>query len=593
MANKSVSAETEVIEAIEEEVPSPEIVFLYPSGIENGSSFPVGEYIYFTMTGNLTLFGNDDTTFWLKMWFDDDMDFSTNYHEGYGTWSIHPSNTKNIALNQWHTLNADMIWSNGSTGELIYSSHSNITIFADPYFFDEPLSFEPINYPNNSIIPLANITSKERGSLPMFKATGWTTGEMSDIPFMDSNWDDIPIGRPVNAEYVWDDGDTWNNLTTKSDFYYEHNVFVMKGKDLQLSEGLHTLTVRIANDTHSENHTFVYTLTESIFDYDHWYFWSDAEEGDMFYLTGNRTIILQNHTSDGKDIIKEAIYNLNDGEGNHTLSGDRFRLPIWNSSYAGPRYISYWLKVENYTASGGSSFWGSSVWTPEFRLGYTYDHIIPQVNLDYPTNDTGKAGIIPLIWSLDTLNGGWWNYSDYRFNVYYETDILSPTLVKEEWSPITKYTHTVMWKESKWYYNSAFKMWQKSAPALFSFEFNLTEAVESIGMGARSVQDTSQIRFIIEETTTQATYNESAGFGASSYASVSSGEPIKSATSGWISAVFSAYSAVGQTTSTDISSDRTDMPPDGKSTTGAPVPFGTPLVIFIAIMVLSLTKRED
>jgi len=105
----------------------------------------------------------------------------------------------------------------------------------------------------------------------------------------------------------------------------------------------------------------------------------------------------------------------------------------------------------------------------------------------------------------------------------------------------------------------------------------------------RNLQESSQIRFIIEETTTQTVYNESelAGSGASSYAMCSSSsEEVNSVITDWIYVFFGGFVAQAPLPGAGV--------PSGEPTTyEAPIPFGSPFLILMGIIVLSMRKRRQ
>jgi len=327
--------------------PLPTIVFLYPSGLENNSDFLPGDYIYFTLTGNLSLYsmnqlGDSDSEFTYQVeyqWNDlDPIDYwqTVELHDGIGVISPFAS-TYASELDVWHSLsfriysiNRTMTISGDNSWEkstVILENTETYNLYANSSLISyNPLSITPISFANDSVINVNDIM--------YFQAEG------SKLVF-DSFWSDrsVPTIRPVVCYYKWDTDVQWDNNTQSFNDYVNtpFNVFEFVST---YSSGDHVLYLKIENDTDSVTYDFHFTASD--------------------------TVIV-------------------------------------------PSTENYW--------------WENT-------------EIDPQIELYYPLNDVSKSGLVPIIWSLDTLSEGFVNYSTYKFDLYYETDVIDKTLIVSDYNPL-------------------------------------------------------------------------------------------------------------------------------------------------------------
>jgi len=544
MLSNPVSAETEGIGRIENELISlPEIIFLYPEGLENGSSIPLREYIYFTFSGNLSDIARSETNaFNVSYCWNNGLVYNTDQNFGYGNgiWVIEPYNSPIDQYDQWHNLTVSVDFANDSY-EFINQ------FYADSLYYNEPLSITPINYPNNSFISL------NENNLPMtFKATGFITGNSTELVVEHStgydNYVDIPMAIPVNASFRVDDSPTWTELTSII------NNFFSIYPECVSTAGNHTIHIKITNDTHSIETKYNYTFIAK----------TVADNSPDTYLRIGRQDLAHYHWSTGQAVKVvnnfnpfNLTYNFNDGTGNHTLTeptnftdgtiGYAIDIPAWSSDYAGWHVFSYWCDNELYP-------------TQEFRFPYCFETVIPQIDLKFPVMSKEiSIGSIPIIWSLDVANGGWWNYSSYKFDLLYDTDVKTDNLYLSNFSPIESHTYQPLSQNKYWYFKSFFNNYKQSYPALYSLSFDLESVFtikESVGIASQTLEP-SQIRFKIIEKTTNTEFNTSLSIKAKI---TQSAEGIASAQSNWINimASYSAVAVVGDTDSSDIPNSNTN-----------------------------------
>jgi len=550
----------------------PQIVFLYPTGITNGSTIPLREYIYFTFSGNLSdLSRIESNAFGIQYRWNRGTWYSVDQKFGYGNgvWVIEPFTSPISEYDQWHNLTISVQFD-----LTIYTYF--FQFYADPLYYNEPLSITPINYPNGSSLSL-NINSE-----PMtFRATGFRVGNSTKLVVDKStgyeDYANIPMAIGVKAEFRFDNETEWRTLWEE-----RFNVFILHFPNYEdyPSAGWHTLHIRVSNDTHSLEKSYTYNFLEpTITELQPESMWAVQKYGDLFYWSTGENIMVVNIWG----ISFDLTYDWNDGTGIHTLTnctvfpsgfaGYNLTVPAWNTSFAGWHYLSYWCD------NGIDA-------VEENRYSFCYETVIPQIDLKFPipTNDT-SISVIPIVWSLDVYNGGYWNYSDYKFDLYYDTDLTTDNLYLANFTNI-EYTVTNPLAQNKyWYFKSFFNNYKRSYPALFSLAFDLESvfSAESVGSGAQNDSPT-QIKFKIVEKTTNTQFNSTVSI-KSKISQSSNG--IQSAQSDWIN-IQSAYSAVAPTITSELTSnpDATDTP-----TSPANVPFGM-IGTLLAFALLYSKKRK-
>jgi len=548
----------------------PQIVFLYPTGITNGSTIPLREYIYFTFSGNLSdLSRIESNAFGIQYRWNRGTWYSVDQKFGYGNgvWVIEPFTSPISEYDQWHNLTISVQFD-----LTIYTYF--FQFYADPLYYNEPLSITPINYPNGS-----DFVSNEKNYPIVFKATGFRTGNSTTLVVDKSTGYDkyvnIPMAVYVKPEFRFDNETEWRRLS-----YRYFNLFYLN-PDFYPSVGWHTLHIRVSNDTHSLEKSYIYNFLEKTIPDNSPpdSFWSAQNYNDAFYWSTGQTVYLISPWGTPFNLT----YDWNDGTGNHTLTdwvdfgdgsvGYPLVVPAWNTSFAGWHYLSYWCDNGNYPVE-------------EERFPYCYETVIPQIDLKFPipTNDT-SISVIPIVWSLDVFNGGWWNYTSYKFDLYYDTDLSTDNLYLANFTNIRYTVFNPLAQNKYWYFKSFFNNYKRSYPALFSLAFDLESvfSAESVGSGAQNGSPT-QIKFKIVEKTTNTQFNSTVSI-KSKISQSSNG--IQSAQSDWIN-IQSAYSAVALTITSELTSnpDTTDTP-----TSPANVPFGM-IGTLLAFALLYSKKRK-
>lgn len=143
--------------------------------------------------------------------------------------------------------------------------------------------------------------------------------------------------------------------------------------------------------------------------------------------------------------------------------------------------------------------------------------IDPQIKLVYPLNDVTKAGLVPIIWSVDTLNNAlFYNYSTFRFDLYFETATLTKTLIVSDYNPLDiiyerkldQLTHdNPLFHSLLTHYSSGID------PLGIGYEFDAEIIFKDVGTGSSiSEEELEVIYFTIEETTTNTTISASLNF---------------------------------------------------------------------------------
>jgi hypothetical protein len=362
--------------------------------------------------------------------------------------------------------------------------------YADPALIEyEPFSITPINYPNNSIFPF---WYGDENEFPTFKATGVNLTESSLMG-------DHVARKPLNCTYKWDDWgwrvpyQTFIRGGERLDYCsYHGNVFSFKDHYFNPDGQNHTLLIRLANDTYNETYRFIYTIinVDDAFwsiGSDYYLGFGDPDKHTTYgprgnhHLSPNETLRFANFAN-----YTTLIYDWHDGSGNHTVDWStpevEIRAPDFPFNETGFRYISFWYEKEG-------------IWSTEKRFVYFYDRLIPELELIYPVNDSSlKEIFVPIIWSLKTYQQSFWDYSQYKFNVYYQLPAQEPVLLKSNYNPIVYETKTKINQNIYWYLKNHINYYLNcSDPMLLGYEFY---APWEIRMNA------TKIRFIINETTT-------------------------------------------------------------------------------------------
>ncbi len=471
---------------------APEFLFFYPEGATNGSAFLPRDYIYFTLSGDLTDWNSSQ--YWIDYkWSCDDSPVGAHLHNGIGY--IRPRTSGKLIMNVWHELNVDI---RNEHIDLFFTSYQ---FYADPSLYEsQPFSVTPLNYPNNSVIPYWGGESFE---YPTFYVTGFTLVNESSLGQHISK-------MGLNCSYKWDDSDWWE---TKESFtrglpayvsYRNNVIFVRELKD-RADNNEHTLYIRLENGTHTDIYRFCYTILDYV---DLWWILRDDYflvfrpdkdvttygSGGNNHLSVNESAAFVNYGN-----YTTLTYNWHDGNGNHTttwndpiiiemggtepdqVNGVIIDSPDFPINETGFKYLSFWYE-------------NNSIWSPERRHVYVYDKIIPEINFIYPINDSVKIGMIPLIWSLDTVQRGFWDFSQYQFNLYYEIPNHEPILIESGYNPIVYETKTKINQNPYWYLKNMLNYYANcSDPMLLSYEFYIPEEL---------TENSYKVRFIIEETTT-------------------------------------------------------------------------------------------
>lgn len=563
------------VEVTQEKIPpAPQVVFLYPEGLQNGSSFLPGDYIYFTLSGNLSLINTPTSR-----------DYYVRYHwegENYGEgdwidsiWNasrpieprwhtstlydgiafITPLQTGLTRWDVWHNLTFEIYYDESIISVNTYQFYANSSLAVG-----EPLSVTPINYPNNSFIPH---TLGEYESYLVYQANGYILDQKT---FTTNR--ELPYAKQLNISYSWDNIN-WNIAS----FFYGYNpdpfnIFYVRFDDNNLEDNV-ALWIKLQNVTSSKIFRYNYSFFEPFsFIRNNWYVWSY----DFYWRMGeSKPLCVENTDSN-------VTYNWYDGTGNHTILSSQWIAGFhgWNGHYnltvpnlgsekSGPSYVSFWFNNGR-----------------EYRYSFIFESIDPQIKLIYPVNDMAKSGMIPIVWSLETLSGGFIDYSQYKFDLYFETDTINKTSVVSNYNPITSIDlfnengarYTKINQPAHQLFLSIFNYYRMGIdPMALGYEFDASILFNQGGTGSSIAEENStEVRFIIEETTTNTTYNSSLGINMK--VSGSGIEPIKSATSEWITVYYSPPSVITpEPTSVSSTSTKTTTEPED---TDPPIFIDTP-----------------
>lgn len=488
--------DTEVIktEITQAELPSaPQVVFLYPEGLKNGSSFLPGDYIYFTLTGDLSqLDALDDYYYVYYHWNEDTRPDSIDplwspvrLIDGIGL--LNPIFSGKSTFDVWHNLTFKIHWRDPVSREQVILDTDVFRFYANSSLLNEPISCTPINYPNNSIIP--------RRAVLMFDTTGYILSDYS-IGTVDRK----PLAMPLNILYKWDCQIQWNN--------YSNWQLGAIGVDSRFNRievsvsppaGEHNLYIQLKNLSTTKNYTYHYTMVDSyVNDVVCYYGGVTSDFYGVYWNSGDNVTFLLNDNAKHNNWRFNVTYNWRDGSGNRSLflveeKEITVMIPDFGSNGTGNRYLSIWINN-----------------TLENRIPFVFESIIPQIDLIYPLNDMAKSGMIPIIWSLKTQHRGFWDYSQYKFDLYFETATVTKTLIVSDYNPITEVTFNREHLSEYQTFCSLFNYYRTGIdPMVIGYEFDASILFDHVGEGSSIVEEENsiEVRFIIEETTTNTIWN--------------------------------------------------------------------------------------
>ncbi|MFX1252217.1 MAG: hypothetical protein ACFFCZ_11475 [Promethearchaeota archaeon] len=509
----------------EESSIGPQIVFLYPESLENGSNYWPGQYIYFTLGGNLSLIEFGDYVIYCN-WNNELLHKIGALHNGIGV--VPPDIIGEVTYNTWYTLTFQIYVVEGEylpeeTQTEYFVDTQVFSFFATPIIPYEPLSAIPVNYPNNSIV--YDVHTFQGEYILLFEVSGF------ELDYQEVLAGTASSPKEVTFEHRWDNQTEWMNTSVNTYrltgySYIPFNYFAVAPYSFR-DNGTHDLYIRLSNKTHSEIVHYRYTLIDINNVPEGWYIWNE----DFFWRVGDIKPFLVSDTS------YNITYNWNDGTGNHTISSEDW-LAGWGG-WAG----HYNLTVPNFgvekTGYGALTIWINE--DPPVRYAFSYETIIPQVDLYYPLDDSPKLGMIPVVWSLRVSGRGTFNYSQYRFALYYETDSHAKDLALDDYNPLAE-SHYQDWYKTSISEYHLFKSKLNleltgTDPMVAGYQFKISDYL--------SKNETEGLRFVINETTTNVAINASLRTVNKAIKNAdpnTTPDPIKSGISEWLVILYSDIS---------------------------------------------------
>ncbi|TXT58417.1 MAG: hypothetical protein BAJALOKI2v1_380028 [Promethearchaeota archaeon] len=479
----NVNIETENAEIYSKD---PNIVILYPKNLKNGSSYWYQENIYFTLGGNLSFAEYGDYVI-RYYWNDESKEIAGTLINGVG---IVYSPIGLLPFNTWCNLNFEIYYIEGKYKNQTLDNIFPLATHTFRFFLKhlvlwEPFGIVPVNYPNNSLVNEIGGANIEQRLI--FKTEGF------DIDLEAFSNGETVYARELNIEHRWDNQAEWMNasVNTARLFGYDYlpfNYWAIYPYNFQ-DNGTHDLYIKIFNSTHQEVFHFSYTIIERYIPKGY-YIWNE----DFFWRAGEIKPFLVSDTT------YNVVYNWNDGTGNHTI-----KSTDWQEGWGGYKGC-YNLTVPNLgienVGYGKLSLWVDN--TPRLEYAFSYETVIPQINLLYPPDNFPKQGMIPVIWSIQVCGRGRYNYDQYRFNIFYET------LENEKKPIILNFNPLIDANYSEWdkgdildyHLLKSLFLYDNTAidPMLVGYEFIIPNDL---------INQTEKIRFIINETTTNTVANSS------------------------------------------------------------------------------------
>ncbi|MFX0170426.1 MAG: hypothetical protein ACFE9L_00745 [Candidatus Hodarchaeota archaeon] len=529
---------------------TPQVVFLYPEGLQNGSSFsPATTHFYYTLTGNLSLIKQSEGIsdyYFIRFKRNKEAEWITgSIDDSIGSIDLRIPNSS--YLDVWHNITIETYTKGTST--LI--NNQSFQFFANSSLVDEPLDITLINYSNNSLIPYTDYKSTFH---LYFNVSGYTIEEGI---FNSTTYCPLKF-KEVKATYKWNDN-SWRQAQKPYDSM-TFNIFFL---DIQDIDGFNigtdsnaTLFIKLENNTHTQIFKYIFYFYAS--EYTEYYHYVWYGEHDKFYWRAG-----EQKTISVKNLSTTVIYNWHDDSGNHTIlptdwSGEyqsyighlNITIPNFSLNNVGYRYLSLWVNDN-----------------PEIRYTYGFEAINPQINIFYPNDDIPKSGIVPVVWSLRTLLYSDFDFRDFEFNLSYQLEgQLRILLVSDKgWLDSPDPRSNFDWFNSK-------------NILIIGFDFYPNVVFQEIP------ETTVQVRFIINELTTNTVFNQTVDI-QTKVAGLSS-EPIKSATSEWIT-IKSSYIAPSPNDPTE-----TDDQTSSDTHEGAPTPFSMIGVLIAIVSILFIKKKS-
>lgn len=499
----------------------PQIVLLYPESLENGSNYWPGEFIYFTLGGNLSLVEFGDYIIYYN-WNNDTRYKIGPLKNGIG---IVLEGTREVIFDAWDTLTFHIYLVNEDQKELLIYLQS-FQFYAKPDIPYEPFSVTPVNYPNNSVFYDLNYYQGEL--VLLFKVDGFELDYQKVLAGGSS------YAEEVTFAHKWDDQTEWMNESVNTYRltgydYMPFNYFGLAPYSFH-DNGTHSLYIRLSNKTHEEIFHFRYTLIDytKLPDVGNWYIWNE----DFYWRVGDLKPFVVGETN------YDIIYNWNDGTGNHTInSSDWLEASGWleGSGWAGYYNITVPnLGVES-TGYGSLTIWINNA--PPIRYSFSYETVIPQIDLYYPIDDFSKLGMTPVVWSVCVAGRGTIDYGQYRFSLFYETNSHEKTLVIDDYNPLKDIYQSWHKEDLSEYhlFKLVFKtLMSESDPMVVGYEFVFSDFLAD--------DETDGLRFIINETTTNTVINISPRFSYKQTVNTDP-DPIKSGITEWLAIQYSNFSA--------------------------------------------------